>query len=135
MDSPARILSQKRVLIKNLERFLRRLTNGIIAFNVYRIFLPLTVITSSVSLEHVGSLPSDCNVLLDSSSFFFRSFFRSLFAIRSWLVMRSFCFQLQNLALVKMRIAFHCFPKSLCPFILFLFWDCGVSFFIQLHEI
>ena len=58
MDSPARILSQKRVLIKNLERFLRRLTNGIIAFNVYRIFLPLTVITSSVSLEHVGSLPS-----------------------------------------------------------------------------
>ena len=59
MDSPARILSQKRVLIKNLERFLRRLTNGIIAFNVYRIFLPLTVITSSVSLEHVGSLPSD----------------------------------------------------------------------------
>ena len=135
MDSPACALSQKLVLVKNSERFTGRLTNGIIALNTYQILFPLTVTTSSVSLEHVGSLPSDCNVLLDSSSFFFRSFFRSLFANGSWLVLRSFCFQLQNLAVVKMRIAFHCFPKSLCPFILFLFWDCGVSFFIQLHEI
>ena len=135
MDSPACALSERLVLVKNLERFPCRLTNGIIALNTYQTLFPLTVTTSSVSLEHVGSLPSDCNVLLDSSSFFFRSFFRSLFANESWLVLRSFCFQLQNLALVKMRIAFHCFPKSLCPFILFLFWDCGVSFFIQLHEI
>ena len=82
MDSPARILSQKRVLVKNLERFPCRLANEIIALNVYRIFLPLTVTTSSVSFEHV-SLPSDSNVFLDSSSFFFllvekRSFFANV---------------------------------------------------------
>ena len=137
MDSPAQILSQERVLVENLQRFLCRLTNGIIALNVYRIFLPLTVITSSVSIEHVGSLPSDCSVLLDLTSFFF-----SLVEKRSFLPMShdrcssllSFCFQLQNLALIKVRIAFHCFPKSLCPFILFLFCECEVYFFIQLHK-
>ena len=83
MESPAHILSQKRVLVKNLERFPCRLANEIIALNVYRIFLPLTVTTSSVSFEHVVSLPSDSNVFLDSSSFFFllvekRSFFANV---------------------------------------------------------
>ena len=71
MNSSARILSQKRVLVKNLERFPCRLANRIIVLNVYQISLPLTVITSSVSFEHVGSLPSGCNMLLDSSSLFY----------------------------------------------------------------
>ena len=71
MDSPAHALSQKRVLVKNFERFPCRLGNGIIGINVYRIFLPLAVITSSVCFEHVKSLTLDCNLLLDSFSICF----------------------------------------------------------------
>ena len=70
MDSSARILSQKRVLVKNLERFPCRLANRIIVLNVFQISLPLTVIASSVSFEHVGSLPPGCNMLLGLSSLF-----------------------------------------------------------------
>ena len=129
MDSPACILSQKRILVKNLERFSCILANEIIAPNVYQIFLPLTVITSSDSFDYVGSLLSDLMCCWTRLLLFFVGEEEIVFLPmdRDWcLSLRSFCFQLQNLALVKVRIAFHYFPKNLCPFIFFLFCDCGV---------
>ena len=128
MYSPACILSQKQVLIKNLQRFLCRLANGIIMLNVYQTFSSLRVITSSVSFEHVGSLTSDCNLLLDSNSFFFVGGEEIVFC--QWAIMM---FQLVQLLFSAPK---PCSCKGENPlYILFLFCDCRVYFFIQLHKI
>ena len=126
------MLSQKRVLVKNLERFPCRSTTGIIALNVYRILLPLAVITSSVFLSIFVHYHQTVMCCWDRLLSFFCWWRRDRFLPmdHDWCSsLRSFSFQLPNLALVKVIIAFQSFPKNLCPFILFLFCACGDMFF------